>query len=596
MQDVEEIKSRLNVEEIVGEYVKLTPAGTNTRGLCPFHREKTPSFMVSAEKQIWHCFGCGKGGDMLSFLMEIEGIEFPEALRILAERAGVDLKQSQVPAYQKDHKSKVFDVLSLLASWYHQSFLHSQKGEAAREYSEKRGLSSETLKAWQVGYAPDLWDEGLKFARKKNFKDAELKDAGLFISKDSGGMYDRFRHRLMFPIHDHRGMVVGFGGRMLENSETDKGDAKYINSPQTITYDKSRVLYGLYHAKQAIRESKEVVVVEGYMDVISSVQAGVINIVAASGTALTPQHAKLLKRYATHLCFAFDNDEAGLRAAQRGLEVAWNEGFYVKAISLPEGKDPDDLAREDPAAWKKAVETAAPVIDYWIDVLGEKIDTSAAEGKRELAKYILPLIKRVPDPIERSYYIQKLSTILKVPEEALKEALSKIREKKVVQQESPSDQKKEVERIHVHPEEHLMALVVVNSELIPVVIDIIKEDVLPTSQLKELYNQLKTYYNNGSSGKEDLFEFLSMHENSVHAYASVLSLLADDVFGHLDKERQLKEFQKILHRIQRAWFHGRKKEIVFEIKFAEEQGDTDLAQKLINEQQEINNNLQRLER
>lgn len=595
MQDVEEIKSRLNVEEIVAEYVKLTPAGSNSRGLCPFHREKTPSFMVSTEKQIWHCFGCGKGGDMLSFLMEIEGIEFPEALRILAERAGVDLKQTNVPQYQKDHKSKVFDVLALLSSWYHQSFLHSQKGAAAREYSEQRGLTADTIAAWQIGYAPDLWDQGLTFARKKNFTDAELKDTGLFISKDSGGMYDRFRHRLMFPIHDHRGTVVGFGGRILENSETDKGDAKYINSPQTITYDKSRVLYGLYHAKQAIRELKEVVVVEGYMDVVSSVQAGVGNIVAASGTALTPQQAKLLKRYATHLCFAFDNDEAGLRAAQRGLEVAWNEGFYVKAISLPEGKDPDDLAREDPDAWKKAVETAEPVIEYWMKVLAEKIDTSAAEGKRELAKYILPLIKRVPDPIEKSYYIQKLATVLHVPEEVLKEAISKIPEAKLDRQE-PDSAKTAPARLHVHPEEHLMALVVANPELIPVLVDLIEEDVLPTSQLKELYNQLKTYYNKDSSLKEDVFDFLSSHANSMHAYASVLSLLADDVFGHLDKEHQLKEFQKILHRIQRAWLHGRKKEIVFEIKLAEEKGDTNLAQKLIKEQQEINNNLQRLDR
>ncbi|HLD19719.1 MAG TPA: DNA primase [Patescibacteria group bacterium] len=595
MDSVEEIKARLNIENIIGEYVRLTPAGKNLKGLCPFHREKTSSFMVSPEKEMWHCFGCAKGGDLFSFVMEIEGIEFPEALRILAERAGVQL--SRIPQPQKNKKTRVLDLLALLAQWYHQSFSLSQSGIIAREYAQKRGLAPETIQAWQIGYAPDLWDAGLVFAEKKGFTHDELRESGMFIVKSDGAMYDRFRHRLMFPIRDHRGMVVGFGGRILDGAKTDPGEAKYINSSQTLVYDKSMVLFGLYQARGAIREAGEAVIVEGYMDVVSSHQAEVKNVVAASGTALTSAQARILKRYTSTVSFAFDNDSAGLRAALRALDIAWAEAMTVKAIPIISGKDPDDCARESPEGWRNAVAGAVPVIDYWISVFQKTTDLLSGQGKRIFAQALLPLIRRLPDAIEQSHYIQRVSTLLHVPEETIIKTMNapvKQQKNNFAHVSSPEDpMAKTVSQL---PEEFLWGIVLIHPQLISVIVDVITDEMMPTDALKELYNSAKLYYNQPDFHHQPLEEFIRVQIPQMGNYPAVLQLLAEDAFGHLDAEHQLKEFEKLLIRIQRAWLVLQKKELIFQLKDAEQKGDHTQIEQLLIEQQRLHSHLQRLEK
>ena len=315
---IDEIKQRLDVVDIVREYVPLQQAGTNWRARCPFHNEKTPSFMVSKEKQIWHCFGCGKGGDLIEFVKEIEGIEFPEALRILAQKAGVVLRRQDPKVISV--KTRLFDLMAEATNFFIGKLNFIEAGQA-RKYLAERGLKEETLKEWQIGWALDSWDELAKYLQNKGFSDNQIVASGMVVKKQSGaGHYDRFRGRIMFPIFDVSGSVVGFTGRIL--IETDKSGGKYVNTPQTTIYDKSRVIFGLDKAKQEIRKKDLAVVVEGQMDVIASHQVGVCNVVASSGTALTNQQVGLLSRYTKNLAFCFDADSAGEQATKRGIDIA----------------------------------------------------------------------------------------------------------------------------------------------------------------------------------------------------------------------------------------------------------------------------------
>ena len=488
-------------------------------------------------------------------------------------------------------------MLSLIAQWYHQSFALSKAGVVAREYAQRRGLLPETIQAWQIGYAPDLWDAGLAFARKRGFTQEELRESGMFIVKGDGALYDRFRHRLMFPIRDHRGTIVGFGGRILDGSKTDPGEAKYINSPQTLVYDKSNVLFGLYQAKSSIREAGEAVIVEGYMDVVSSSQAEVKNVVAASGTALTPAQARILKRYTSTVSFAFDNDSAGLRAALRALDIVWIEAMTVKAIPIIGGKDPDDIARESPDGWQNAVAGAVPVIDYWISVFQKTTDLSSGQGKRVFAQALLPLIRRMPDSIEQSHYIQRVSTLLHVSEETIIKAMNATVKKRadgharIPASNAPHEQK----TVSSLSEEFLWGIVLLHPELISVIIDIVTEDMMPTDALKELYNCAKLYYNQPDFHTQPFIDFVRAQTPQSENYPVALQMLAEDAFGHLDTEHQLKEFEKLLIRIQRVWLAIQRKELIFQLKDAEQKGDHARIEQLLAEQQRLHSYLQRLE-
>ena len=421
---VDEIKNRLDIIEVIGSYIKLHKAGANYRALCPFHSEKTPSFFVSPARQIWHCFGCLRGGDIFGFVKEIEGVEFGDALRILAQRAGVELKK-QTPEYAKwrSERERLYEICELTTKFFEKQLEESKVGKEAKKYLLSRGIAEESIRKWRLGYSPDVWQSLSDFLTSKNYKKEEIEKAGLSIKSEKGSFYDRFRGRIVFPIFDLNSQVVGFSGRVFKSPDT----AKYVNTPSTLLYDKSRILYGLDKAKVAVRKKDLCILVEGNTDVIMSHQAGSENAVATSGTALTPFQLKILKRYSNNLLIGFDMDIAGETATKRGIDLAQSQGFDIKIIRLPEGKDPAEIISNNPKAWEKALETAVSILDFYFETAFANRDPKTPEGKKAISKILLPVIKRIPNEIEKSYWVQKLAEKLEVKEEDIEKELKKVK-------------------------------------------------------------------------------------------------------------------------------------------------------------------------
>jgi DNA primase len=420
---VEEIKARLNIVELVGAYVRLQKSGSHWKAPCPFHNEKSPSFMVNEERQIWHCFGCNKGGDGFSFLMEIEGIEFKEALRILAEKTGVEL-----PRYSREAddspKDRTYEILELSTKFYEKQLWDGAGKKKALPYLQGRGLSDETTRNFRLGYAPEGWRNVHDFLVGRGYSPLELEKAGLVIRKDQGGHYDRFRDRIMFPIMDVLGRVIGYSARVTPGS--DESQAKYINTPETGVYRKSHVLYGIQRAKQAMKAADFALLVEGNMDVVASHQAGIANTVAVSGTALTAEQLALIKRYTENVRLFFDMDGAGQTAARRSTELALEKGMNVWIVSIPQGKDAADIAKESPEALHEAVEKPKLALQYFLDRLAERYDRHAPDGKRAIAHDYLNLLRFVTHAIDRAYWVKKLAEALDVEEGILLGVLQKL--------------------------------------------------------------------------------------------------------------------------------------------------------------------------
>jgi len=430
---VEQIKQKLDIIEVIGEYIRLSKAGRNYKARCPFHSERTPSFMISQERQIWHCFGCGLGGDIFAFVKQIEGVEFPDALRILARKAGVMLKR-QDPQVQSQ-KKRLYDVCELATKFYEVQLEKSISGKKAQKYLLERGLKPQTIRAWRLGWAPDDWRALSDFLKKRGYKEQEILQSGLVVQKDpslqqvqgsgySSEYHDRFRSRIMFPIFDIQGQAVGFAGRIFGKEDADVG--KYINTPQTPLYDKSFILYGLNFAKIELRQKNSCIFVEGNLDVIMSHQAGTKNTVASSGTALTDEHLKIIKRYTDNLIFAFDTDLAGVAATQRSIDMALKQDFIVKIAILGE-KDPADLIKKSPAQWLQAIEQAQSVMDFYFASTFAKFNSQTLEGKREIKKVILPVVKSIASKTEQSEWIKGLARRLRVDEKDLVMDLQKIK-------------------------------------------------------------------------------------------------------------------------------------------------------------------------
>lgn len=421
---IEEIKKKIDIIELINEFVPLKKAGRNFVGLCPFHSEKTPSFAVSPERQRWHCFGaCNDGGDIFSFLMKIENIEFGEALRILANRAGVKLI-SYRPTDAERQKQLFFEVNHLAAEYYHYLLLNHPVGKKALDYVLGRGVSKESLETFQIGYAPDMWDGLQKFmVGKKKYRPDILEKVGLIIGKDRGGgrigYIDRFRNRVVFPLRNHRGDVCGFSGRIIGPSTGQFASPKYINSPETPIYHKSELLYGLYEVKEEIKKADSVILTEGELDMISSYQAGIKNTVAIKGSALTADQVKLLSRFTRNIVFALDSDSAGDKADRRGVEIADAGGMAVKIIEITGGKDPDEVAQKSPAGWQKMVLGAVPAYDYFINSAFARFDSRAVDGKRKIGQELTPIFAKINDSIIQSHYIKVLAERLGVEYQAV---------------------------------------------------------------------------------------------------------------------------------------------------------------------------------
>ena len=468
---------------MVGSYLKLQKTGANYRALCPFHSEKKPSFFVSPARQIWRCFGCGKGGDIFGFIKEIEGVEFGDALRILAQRAGIELKKQDVRL--ETERKRLYEISELAGKFFEKQLEASKAGQEARKYLLNRGVKEESIKKWRLGYAPNRWQGLSDFLVSQGYKRTEIEKAGLAIkSEKTGNYYDRFRGRIIFPVFDLSSQAVGFGGRVFEK-EVEKPEpapageevpkeitedilAKYINSPATILYDKSRILYGLDKAKLAIRKQDACILVEGYIDVISVSQAGYENIAAVSGTALTPYQLRILKRYSENLLIAFDMDTAGDSATKRGIDLAQAAGFNIKVIIMPQEMDPDDVVSEDPKQWERMVSEAKLILDFYFETTLAKFDAKTIDGKKQIAKILLPVVKAIPNKIEQNFWVQRLATELKIKEEAIEAELKKVKLEAVdvFEEELPQPTAKSRKQLL---EERMIALAMYSPENLPTI-------------------------------------------------------------------------------------------------------------------------------
>ncbi|MDA1335058.1 MAG: DNA primase [bacterium] len=417
MTPTEEIKSRIDVATLVSSYIKLDKAGVNFKARCPFHSEKTASFHVSPSRDIWHCFGCGKGGDIFKFVMEMDGLEFVEALRVLADRAGVELKREDSGV--RSLRLKLLSIMDEATDFFENNL---KNNEPAKKYLGERGLKVETIKEFRLGFAPDSWRVLGDHLKRKGYSDVEIEKAGLAIQGNKGP-YDRFRSRIMFPLEDGTGRVIGFTGRIF--GEESEGAAKYINSPQTMLYDKSNFLYGYGKSKGEIRQAKCAVVVEGQMDMIMSYQAGVRNVVAVSGTALTDTHLKSLKRLCEDLVFSFDVDDAGIDASRRAVGMAHAQDFHVRIADIEGGKDPADMVLNNVDGWKKTVEGAKESISFFLKKAVGDASPTDPRSKKKIGDEILPLVSRLGNEIERAHWVRELAKILKITEDALWRELSK---------------------------------------------------------------------------------------------------------------------------------------------------------------------------
>jgi DNA primase len=417
---IAEIKSKLPVIDVVGETVTLKRAGTVYKGLCPFHAEKTPSFIATPERETWHCFGCGEHGDIFTFLMRRDGLEFREALQRLAEKAGVEL--SERTAREDRRKKRLREALEAAIAFYRQVLLQAHQAERARGYLEERGFSEETLERFGIGYALNNWEALTKRLRAKGFTDGELSEAGLVSPSSRGGVYDRFRGRIIIPIRDASGRAIGLGGRIMPGAE----GPKYLNSPATALFDKSRTLYGIDLAKGAIRREKLAVIVEGYTDVMAAHQAGFGNVVASLGTALTAGQVELANRYADAVALAYDVDLAGEAATQRGLlEELGPVVSKVRVIRIPSGKDPDEFIRTDPDGWRSAVAEAEELLPYFMQRAASEVDMRQAQGRSAYTRRMLDLLRRIPDRVEQDSYVPQLSRLAGIDERVLRDDLSR---------------------------------------------------------------------------------------------------------------------------------------------------------------------------
>jgi DNA primase len=572
---VEEIKNRLDIVEIVSEYVpNMKQAGGNWKGLCPFHNEKTPSFMVSRDKQIWHCFGCGEGGDVISFVQKIENMEFPEALKILAKRAGVTLRYEDKSI--SNQKTKLLDILEAAARFYHYNLLKIPEAEGARKYLfEKRDLTEETVEKFFLGYAPNSWDSVIKFLLGKGFLEKDIFLSGLSVKKERGtGYYDRFRERIIFPIRDVHGHVVGFTARLMPEAEKkEKAGGKYINTPQTMVYDKSRVIYGLDSAKQEIKKENLTVMVEGNMDVIASHQAGIENVVASSGTAMTVDQVNLLKRFSHNLAISFDADLAGSTAAMRGIDVALKEGINIKVIMLsPEiGKDPDDYIKKDPNLWREAIANSLAFMDYYIKKTLAGLDLRKVEDKKKAAKTLLAQVVKIPDKVEQTFYLEKLANVLSVPEQVLRESMP--REKSSPKPSAPSEKlvsPSDKNRLLLLAE-RFIALVLKYPGQLTLAIPYLEPFMFPDRLSGEIYKNLILHYNK-SVDKADLEKALAdiSDDPNEKKYIASLFLLGEKDFSEFSEEEIGNEILRAAKSLREDYIKSERRRLQAEMKKAEE--------------------------
>jgi DNA primase len=421
MSVVEEVKQKIDIVEVISQYTKLTRSGRTFKGLCPFHSEKHGSFFVYPDQQSWHCFGaCGTGGDVYSFLMKKENLAFGEALRQLADKAGIVIPQEVEAEKVRQKYDRLYEANDAAAEYYHQLLLKSTDAEKVRSYLIHRGLNAQSVETFRLGYSPNAWDSLRQYLSERGFTDAEMLEAGLIMESESKTRHDRFRYRLMFPIADTRGRIIGFGARALDDAQP-----KYLNSPDTPLFHKGGNLYALHLARDAMRKQEQAVLVEGYMDVILPHQYGFNNVLASMGTAITEDIALSLKKITRNIVLAMDADVAGEEAMLRALPLENVLDSEIRMVLLPEGKDPDELILADKEAWPRLITQARPILDYAFERAVISVDLKSARGKSAAADKLLPLVGQIKEPVRQSYYLNKLAELVGVSPKKLELMLAK---------------------------------------------------------------------------------------------------------------------------------------------------------------------------
>jgi len=465
MSVIDEVKQRIDIAEVVSQYASLTKAGRTFKALCPLHSEKHPSFFVYPEQQSWHCFGaCNTGGDVFAFVMKKEGIDFGEALRLLAQRAGVTIPSRFEPGAEGKEKERLYQVNEAATQYFHNLLVNAPSGEKARNYVASRDLSPKTVAEFQLGYSLNSWDALKQYLIERGYTEGELQTAGLVIQTEEGKTYDRFRNQLMFPISDIRGRIIGFGARVLDDSLP-----KYLNSPQTPVFDKSSSLYGINLATAAVRQQNTAVIVEGYTDTITAHQNSFNNVVASMGTSVTEKQVSTLKRLTKNVVLALDADAAGEEAMLRSVGYENILGAEVKVIILPRGKDPDDVIKEDKQNWQRLMEEALPVVDYVFNMVTAKLDLKTARDKSLAVDKLLPIVAEIKDTVRQAHYLQKLARLVKLSERSLDAALGKIKasqSRRQIKEPKPEAITRALRPILSSPlEEYCLALLLQHPEL-----------------------------------------------------------------------------------------------------------------------------------
>lgn len=587
MPQVDDIKSRLDIVDVVSEYIQLKPAGTSLKALCPFHTEKTPSFMVSRDRQSWHCFGCATGGDMISFVMKIENIEFYDALKILAQKAGVMLVRED-PAVSSQ-KSIQHTMAEIAAKFWHEFLLSSPRAQKAREYITYRKISSDSLEEFSIGYAPESWDETFRFLAGKGFSVKDIFLSGYIIKSERGeNYYDRFRNRIMFPIRDAHGTIVGFGGRILPGG--DPKLAKYINSPQTQIYNKSKVVYNLDRAKTHMKQNDLAVIVEGYMDVIASHESGVKNVVATSGTSLTADHLKAIKRYSQNLAMAFDADEAGQNASFRGIDLVLGSEMNLRVITVPLGKDPDECARENPALWADAVKKSEPFMAYMLKAAKSRFPALSLESGNKVIEFLLPFIRKIVKPIDRDFWLREVSFYSGVPENNIRELLARASTQLKENQRAQTrdgEPKKSRNRLL---EELILSIALKYPDHISYIIDHLDSNFITDPALLKLYKRLIIYYTQYITPEsESGFQYKKFYNNLLadegdgkifQGYADQLFFLAEREFSEHDAVMLKKEMEKIIADLHKNYLRQKLNFLKVRIEEAEKEKNSELIREL----------------
>jgi len=604
MSQSDEIKSRLDIVEVIRSYIQVKAVGANFQALCPFHREKSPSFVISPEKNIWHCFGCGKGGDVFSFVQEMEGIGFVEAMRLLAPKAGITLTTFEKNDFSK--RNRLLDILES-ATRYFEKHLESDAGKYFRDYLNERGLSEETIKDWRIGFAPDSWDnlilrlKELPKNEKIHFTDQEIFSAGLSVRKEGvNHYYNRFRDRIMFPITDINSNVIAFTARVNPKVEhNEKVGGKYINSPQTELFDKSRVVFGLDKAKIAIKKEDLAIVVEGQMDAIMNHQHGFKNVVASSGTALTAEQLTVIKRYTNNLALAFDMDAAGQMAADRGIKEAMALDFNISVIVLKDGKDAAECLKKNPEEWKQAVSEARPMMEYYLDKLTAEFDPRTATGSKELTKRALKMIANFSSNIEINFWLRKVAEIIGAPEQSVRDELKKINptpgassSTNVVTPKAPASEPMDRQELM---SELTLALALRSSNLIPYLTTKLEPEFLKGNGKISFYKDLIIYYNkSGSFDYEDFRNFLVSQNEKQENLLDLLILLGEKDFYSLSETEIKGEIVKSIVELKKYYYQERIKSIQRELSEAEKNGQEELVQQLMNDFKDFTDRLREI--